>query len=385
MNEIFNDPLGRSFLEMTFIEDSLPFGHMPEKTQVTFPQNGLAEVPKNRATHSYEVVSSAKLMVLVIANQLGLRYEDIDYMYSVSPASLGHDIGHPPFGHDGSYFLNKYFKEKGLPEGFTDNNNNLVVIDKNKIALSDYTIASTIKYPEKLYSWQEGKYLPMLQSAIDQDEKHYGKIGIFLKGMKTTIACQIMDEADRNSYVCSDLADFLSMGNTLNFKKLWLMSNEFKLSDKYTDEMKSLISIAKSGNKREIKSFFSSLKLKFNSNYKLTENGIVEVDSELMRYREFLNDVSHEFYIKPIRNMQLHTDNMAKLLSFTDHVFNNGFYPSTHYREKIETANSEEDRLRYMRDMISEVSDWYVIRTCENLNLDFDLRNDEQVYGSRIY
>ena len=47
--------------------------------------------------------------------------------------------------------MDSYFKAKGVPEGFCDNNNTLSVIEKNDIVLSAHTIASVIKYPERLY------------------------------------------------------------------------------------------------------------------------------------------------------------------------------------------------------------------------------------------
>ena len=57
-------------------------------------------------------------------------------------------------------------------------------------------------------------------TAIEEDYKHYKKIGINLKDQNTTIACQIMDEADRNSYVCSDLIDFFCLGYKIDLNEL---------------------------------------------------------------------------------------------------------------------------------------------------------------------
>lgn len=367
--------MDRAVYERTIIEDSKQFGRSHKKTQVQFPRDGLSEVVKNRASHSFEVATSSLMMAIKIAMRKGLRPEDIDYEQSLHNVSLLHDIGHPPFGHDGTYYLQNYLKGLGFAESFTDNNNNLTIIEKHELDLCSYTIASVIKYPDELYPSQKDKYLPLLAQCIEDDRKHYAQFGINLVNQTKTISCQIMDEADRNSYTCTDLSDFLSMGNTLSEKKLLNLSKSHNLTSEYIEQIKLIAKLAKNGSKNEIRVFFSQLKQSFNANYDLTDNGIVTIDLELEKYREFLNDVSLEFYIKPIRKMDLHIGNMTKLMAFTDHVFNDGFHPSKHYNEMIDGTDCEEEKIRYKRDMITEVSDWYVVNTCDELGLTIDHDN----------
>jgi dGTPase len=370
----FIELMHRAIIERTIIEDSKQFGRSHKKTQVQFPRDALSEVVKNRASHSFEVATSSLMMVIKIAMRKGLRPEDIDYQQSVHNVSLLHDIGHPPFGHDGTYYLQNYLAGMGFTESFTDNNNNLTIIEKHKLDLCDYTIASVIKYPDELYDSQKKKYLPMLARCIEEDRNHYAKLGINLVNQTKTISCQIMDEADRNSYTCTDLSDFLSMGNTLNEKKLLMLSKSHNLTSEYIDQIKIISKLARTGSKNDIRVFFSELKQRFNANYDLTDNGIETINLDLENYREFLNDVSLEFYIKPIRKMDLHIGNMTKLMAFTDHVFNKGFHPSKHYSKMIADTDCEEEKIRYKRDMITEVSDWYVVNTCEELGL--EINND---------
>ena len=106
---------------------------MSEKTQVLVPQNGLTECTKNRLTHSYEVATSSLLIATDIAERLGVSVSEIDYKFSLYNVSLLHDIGQGAFGHDGQSVLNDFFIELGVEEGFDDNNNNLIVIEKNNI------------------------------------------------------------------------------------------------------------------------------------------------------------------------------------------------------------------------------------------------------------
>jgi dGTP triphosphohydrolase len=324
------------------------------------PQNGQLEVVKNRLTHSYEVATSSEMMAASISLKLGLNVSSIDYKLSVKNASLMHDIGHPSFGHDGAELIDIHFKALGVTEGFSDNNNNLTVIEKNNIVVSDYSIASIIKYPESLYPEQKVKYLPILKTALKQDEKHYKSIGINLTEQTKTIACQIMDEADRNSYACSDLSDFLCLGNTVDIQKLHRMAKNCQLNYRY-GELATLSEIIRDNSKGSIKSYFNDIKNRFNQNYTLTNNGLTVINKDLENYREFLYDLSFEFYIKPIRNNKLHSDNILKLKNYIQDVVDGKCSPSDHYTRKIKESKNDIEKYTYMRDMIAEVSDWYIL------------------------
>jgi dGTP triphosphohydrolase len=363
------DRYTESLLERANIEDNKQFSRLAEKTQVLSPQTGMDEVAKNRATHSYEVATSANMMTAFVAGELNISPADIDYMHSIHNASLLHDIGHPPFGHDGADLIDKFVKKNGSPEGFSDNNNNLVVIRKNNIVVSDYTLVSTIKYPNNLYNYQKTIYHPLLKLAIDSDLDHFSNLGIGLTQQSTTIACQIMDEADRNSYTCSDLADFISIGNKINVAQMIGIVNKTVLSKSNLLEANKLIALSNDSNKNDIKSFFSNLKKKFNANYKLTNMGIDVIDQELLALREFLNKVSFELYIRPIRKQKVHAENMNKLLSYINYVYESNHFPSTYYEQKFKDSSSSVERIEIIRDMVGEVSDWYIINSYEKLNL----------------
>lgn len=354
-----------SLRERRSIEDSIPFGRSTEKTQVMVPQNGLAEIVKNRATHSYDVTTSSLSIGSFLAYEHNVSLNDIDYMRSLHNVSLLHDVGHSAFGHVGSEVLSRYFKALGLKEGFDDNNNNLVIVEKNKMFVRDYTLASIIKYPHKLYESQKEKYLPILAKAIEKDLAHYKSIGINLERQALTIACQIMDEADRNSYTCSDLTDYLCVGSQFEPAKV------IEIADKYNvgKRIHSLLEVANDGSKNDVKKYFSDLKESFNFNHTLSSKGIGFIDPELFRMRELLSKLCKEFYIEPLRKMDFHADNMNKLKTFANEVVKNDFHPSNHYRDKIKNATNKHDRLVALRDMVCEVSDWYVINTCKEFDL----------------
>lgn len=356
--------------ERRYIEDNKQFARLTEKTQVLVPQNGRHEVTKNRATHAYEVATSSLTIAACIASRLGFNPFDIDHQQALYNVSLLHDIGHPPFGHDGATLLDTMMREQGLDEGFSDNNNNLVVIAKNKMNVRDYVLASTIKYPTKLYSQQKEQYTPLLKQAIDEDKRHFSSIGIDLLAQNTTITCQIMDEADRNSYTFSDMTDFLCIGNKLYLDDMREVAADFAFNPDTQQLVSRFINVALSGKKSLIKATLSDFKGLANNNYTLTEQGVVVVDPQIEMFREYINRLTMRFYIAPIRKLPFHQFNLDKLRFVLRAMLQGQFAPSSHYADTIKNASNSTDRLRAIRDMIAETSDWYILRAFEDVMRD---------------
>lgn len=99
------DPHQDSFYRQAFSADadrvlnSLAFTRYIDKTQV------FSLIKNDHITHRVLHVQLVSRVARTIGRYLGLN-EDL-----IEAASLGHDIGHPPFGHDGERFLSRLTRE----------------------------------------------------------------------------------------------------------------------------------------------------------------------------------------------------------------------------------------------------------------------------------
>lgn len=347
------------------IESNQAFQRMLDKTQVLTQKFGMEEVIKNRLTHSYEVATSAK----IISRAISTEQFNADYQKAIFNVCLLHDIGHPPFGHEGSVMLDERFKKLGVPEGFSDNNNNFIVIEKNGIEITDYELSSLIKYPKKLYISQLG-YMVKLEKAIDEDINYFKDFIKITKRPSRTLACQIMDEADHNTYTCADLSDCYSMelADSSRLKEL-KKKHSFKRKD-IKDALDIAITVIDIKDKNLIKKVFSEIKLLVNTNYILGDNLELEYKcKELELFRNELAKISYETYIKSDYTSRKGSEEKENFAKYIDYVLENEFYPSVYYSREIKAAESEVVKYTLIRDMIADTTDNFVKKFCEENNL----------------
>ena len=104
----------RDFDRIVFAE---PFRQLQNKTQVLpFPDR---ESIRNRLTHSLETSSVGRSLGYMLGEYLQQQYPALmeelnmdanDFAFMVAAAALAHDIGNPPFGHQGEVAISSFFR-----------------------------------------------------------------------------------------------------------------------------------------------------------------------------------------------------------------------------------------------------------------------------------
>ncbi len=250
---------------------SSPFRRLQNKTQV-FPLPGSIFV-HNRLTHSLEVSSVGRSMANEVTNILIDRYGyDLqtaklrDMADIVATACLAHDLGNPPFGHNGEKTISSFFTEgAGLelkplltPRQWSDfahfegNANSFRLLThqfegrrKGGYAMTYSALASVVKYPfASTHAGAKGKfgyfeteeeiYLQVAEElGIPEIEhgRHARHPFVFLMEAADDICYQIMDIEDAHK---------LKILSTAEVKEL--MMNFFSEREQIhmTDSMKRL-------------------------------------------------------------------------------------------------------------------------------------------------
>ncbi|MCM1166925.1 MAG: dNTP triphosphohydrolase [Lachnospiraceae bacterium] len=208
------------------------FRRLQGKTQL-FPTQE-SDFFRNRLTHSLEVSQIAKS----IAVKMQKEYPTLDVVPEVCEiAGLIHDIGHPPFGHNGEAALDDCMFRSGGFEGNAQTLHIITRLEKKELPkdgipfnkdgddcryglnLTARVIASAIKYDNEIplirdrgnYVFQKGYYASeativkkvkdcLTTSEQRQDQKF------------KTIECGIMDIADDIAYSTYDVEDAFKAG-----------------------------------------------------------------------------------------------------------------------------------------------------------------------------
>lgn len=212
---------------------SSPFRRLQDKTQV-FPLPGSVFV-HNRLTHSLEVASVGRSLGNILSKFLvSEQLSDHELVYEigsvVAAACLAHDMGNPPFGHNGEKAISDFFvKGEGAflkDKVTTDQWNDLINFEGNAnafrllthkfsgrrtggFALTYTTVASIVKYPydstpsgRKKYGFfqSENAIFRMIATELGIPEKESGVFVrhplVYLVEAADDICYQLMDIED---------------------------------------------------------------------------------------------------------------------------------------------------------------------------------------------
>jgi dGTPase len=180
------------------------------KTQVLSPTTGL-DFARNRLTHSLEVAQVGR----ELAASLGLDPDVVD------TACLAHDLGHPPFGHNGELALSEWSSDIGGFEGNAQTLRLLTRIEPKRFGpdgasyglnLTRASLDASCKYP-----W------PASQGVADPSGR--SKFGFYLEDVaafqwlregapdrQRCIEAQVMDLSDDIAYSIHDFEDAIVSG-----------------------------------------------------------------------------------------------------------------------------------------------------------------------------
>jgi dGTPase len=217
---------------------SFALRRLAAKTQVAVPW--ATDFPRTRLSHSLECAQ--------VGRELGAALgADPDLMEG---ACLAHDIGHPPFGHNGEKALNQIASSCGGFEGNAQSIRLLIRLEAKTVLpdgksiglnLTRASLDAATKYP-----WSRAVNARKF-GVYEDDLEIFNWYRSGVESGKTSMEAQIMDWSDDVAYSVHDLEDSLVSGQikldqlSSDLPKLFKVAQEMYLADISESEMQSAL------------------------------------------------------------------------------------------------------------------------------------------------
>ncbi|GAA1173224.1 deoxyguanosinetriphosphate triphosphohydrolase [Nesterenkonia xinjiangensis] len=208
---------GKSVYRSSFERDRARLLHssalrrLGAKTQVVSPDAD--DFARTRLTHSLEVAQVGR----DLGRMLGCDPDVVD------AACLSHDLGHPPFGHNGESVLNELMGDAGGFEGNAQTLRLLTRLETKRfhadgrsagLNLTRASLDAAVKYPWRQHeapSRADGTRSPKF-GAYEDDVEVFAWIREGVQGRRQSMEAQVMDAADDIAYSVHDVEDGIFSG-----------------------------------------------------------------------------------------------------------------------------------------------------------------------------
>lgn len=335
------------------ILSSAKFGRMGLINLSILPEL-VSDKPRTRDVHSIDVANAIEIINLSIFMKTKV---DIDRLGVGRIVGLLHDVGHTTNGHDGERMLKAYTERYTKGEiSFDGNANNYITIQKNSLLSSaskeikSYILASLAKHPEDLYPEQEA-IKKMIAKCCKADKEYLNSLGLKSKFLDKTLQCQVMDIADENCYITSDIVDATELYSKSDMAEIF----ENNLPENVAEELTTALMVSKSIFTKKINNY----REKFNTNLTLKKGQIVPENEDIESIRMAMAKITRD-YVLPHKKVEeareKAKEKMAVVFKFYFENENAELMPSGFYKKEFKKATDALSKKRVIRNMLGSLT-----------------------------